>query len=147
MQCVRPTSRALSGAISTLTLAALASAQSSPFAVSSTNVRNNKNGLLFYGVNGRAALPYQSGTLCVKTSIKRTPSTNSGGTPAPVNDCSGVFPIDMNAFAVGLLGGSPLPALQVPGTVVDTQWWGRDPGFSPPNNTTLSDGLEYTVCP
>jgi hypothetical protein len=119
----------------------------SGFNVSAVNIRNNKNGLLFYGVSGQAALPFQGGTLCVKAQVRRTPSVNSGGTPAPANDCSGVFSIDMMLFSVGGLGGNPLAALTVPGTIVDTQWWGRDPGFVPPFNTTLSDALEYRVCP
>ena len=119
----------------------------SGFVVSSTNVRNNKSGLLFYGVSGRASTPYQGGTLCVQPQIKRTGAVNSGGTPAPANDCSGVYAIDMNAFAVSAGPPVPLPALAVPGTLVDCQFWGRDPGFPPPNNTTLSDALEYTVQP
>jgi len=114
------------------------------FIVSATNVINNKNGLAFYSINGQAAAPFQAGTLCVATPIKRTPAVNSGGNPPP-NDCSGVYAIDMNTFALGGLGGAPLLELQFPGTRVNLQFWGRDPGFAAPDNTTLSDAIEYTV--
>ena len=119
----------------------------SGFAVAAAQLLNNKNGLLFHGVNGRASIPFQGGTLCVGAPVRRTPGLSSGGTPAPTNDCSGYYSIDMNAFASGSLGGNPQPALLVAGTVVDCQWWGRDPGFGAPDNTQLSDGLEYTVAP
>jgi hypothetical protein len=109
-------------------------------------VLNNKNGLLFYGVSGPQSVPFQGGTLCVQAPIKRTPSVNSGGNPPP-NDCSGLFAIDLNAFATGNLGGTPLAALQEPGTGVVCQWWGRDPGFTAPDNTTLSNALSYVVAP
>jgi len=118
----------------------------SGFVVSATQVLNNKSGLLFYGTSGRGGAAFQGGTLCVSTPIKRTPAVTSGGNPPP-NDCSGVLSIDMNAFAVGALGGTPLAALSSVGTTIYCQWWGRDPGFVAPNNTTLSGGLEYVVCP
>ena len=118
----------------------------SGFVVNATNMINNKSCLLFYGTTGQAAIPFQAGTLCVAAPVKRTPATVTGGNPPP-NDCSGQPWIDMNLFAVGGLGGTPLPALTIAGTVVNCQWWGRDPGFVAPDNTQLTNGLEYTVCP
>jgi hypothetical protein len=119
----------------------------SGYVISCSNVRNQKSGLLFYGVNGPQAMPFQGGTHCVALPTKRSPSVSSNGNALPANDCSGVYTIDFSAYAHGLLGGNPpLAALTVAGTTVNCQWWGRDPGFPAPNNTTLSNGLQFTVC-
>jgi hypothetical protein len=116
----------------------------SGFKVMCRDVIGHRVGLLCYGTQGRDALPFQGGTLCVKAPLQRTPPVSSHGEPpSPLAPCTGRWSIDMNAFAQGLLGGHPAPELGVPGTVVDCQWWGRDGQAS--FGTSLSDALEYTV--
>ena len=110
------------------------------FVINSANILNAKSGLLFYSKTGSQAVPFQGGTLCVRAPIKRTPAVNSGGVPPGL--CNGVLSIDFNAFIA--TGGDP--GLQVPGQGVWCQWWSRDPGFPAPNNTSLTNALNFTIC-
>lgn len=131
----------------TLGCVAQISAQGTPsvsspgsFRVTARNVRNLQNGMLLYGTSGRAATPWLGGTLCVQPPLRRTPLVNSGGSPAPANDCSGVLVRDFNAVAASGVD----PAL-FPGQHVRAQFYSRDPGAS--HNVNLSDAVEFYLEP
>jgi hypothetical protein len=114
------------------------STASSGFLVSSDQVRNQTFGLAFYATHGRAWLPFQGGILCMQGPWQRTPLVSSGGSPAPAQDCTGVWSTDLNTR---LDAQPPLPG----GTVVQVQWYGRDPGS--PRPVSLSNALEVTLQP
>jgi len=114
----------------------------SGFTIEATDVPNQTLGLLFYGFAGQAAVPFGSGTLCVAASHNRAPLLHSGGWPPAVDDCSGSFSFDMNAFAAGAAGGNPAAALTQVGQQVNVQVLGRDAG-----SVFLTDAIEYVVGP
>lgn len=122
------------------------------FTISADNLNNNRVGMLLYSSSGRASIPFQGGLLCIASPLSRSPAANTGGTPLPTLDCSGTWSIDYNAMIWNKYGlpsadvTNP-PAFLVPGTSIQCQWWGRDPGFPAPNNSMLSDGLEFTLSP
>lgn len=66
------------------------------------------------------------------------------GSTTPADDCSGVFELDLNAFARSPLAS---PALLVVGATVCAQYWGRDAGFAAPNAVMLSNAVRYDVQP
>lgn len=120
--------------------------QNAGFLVGCSDVPNNKFGLFFYGFGGRQAVPFGGGTFCMLTPVVRTPVMNAGGNPVSVNDCSGAFSLDFNAYSKGLLGVAPHPALNIVGQRVAVQCWGRDPQGAVAT-TFLSDALEFVVGP
>jgi len=121
-------------------------AASGGFTLSSGRARNREVGLLLHSTSGRSEVRFSGGVLCVRAPIDRSIALYSGGSQTG-DDCSGVFSIDMNAFAAGALGGTPSASLSLVGSAVTAQFWGRDPGFAAPRDTSLSAGIEYVVGP
>ncbi len=112
----------------------------SGFPISVANLRNQQNGMLLYGTSGRAEIPWLGGLLCVKPPLRRTPLSNSGGSPAPANNCSGSLGLDFNTWAQATAD----PALFA-GQHVRAQYYSRDPGA--PANLNLSDAIEFYLEP
>ena len=110
----------------------------SPLVVTAQGVVNQKNGLWFYGTNGRAASPFLGGTLCVLPPLVRTPFQSSGGNPPP-DDCSGAYALDFSALA-------PADPNLAPGDAVHAQYWFRDPAHPDGTGAGLSDAVEFELC-
>jgi hypothetical protein len=107
------------------------------FAIGVSNVLNKKSGLLLYSTTGAANIPFQGGTLCLATPLKRTPAQNSGGNSGSP-DCSGSYSFDFNAFTQSHVNPSLLPGVQV-----WAQFYSRDPGD--PFTVGLSDAVTFTI--
>jgi hypothetical protein len=122
---------------------ALASATSG-FTLTVANVEGQRAGLIYYGVTGRAALPWGVGgtsLTCVKVPSQRmSASASSGGTAGA---CDGVLSEDWRAFVAThpSATGNPLQA----GVQVNAQGWFRDPPAV--KSTNLSNALEFVVLP
>jgi hypothetical protein len=110
------------------------------FTISVANTRNQHKGILFYGTNGSNAVPWLGGTLCVHAPLHRTPLQNAGGTPLPINDCSGTFAFDFNAWTA-----SGVDASLFAGQRVRAQYYSRDPGSSAQVNVT--DAVDFLLEP
>jgi lysozyme family protein len=116
---------------------------SSGFVLTVSSVEGQKQGILFYGVSGQAAVPWGLGSssfLCVKTPTQRMGTQNAGGT---LDRCDGVLAIDWSAFIAAnpTSLGTPFSV----GDVVQAQGWFRDPPA--PKTTSLSNAIEFTLCP
>lgn len=139
--CTAGTSSA--GCVATMSATGVPDANAgSGFTLRASGVEGQRQGLVFYGLSGRAAFAWgtTSSFLCVKSPLQRTFPQSSGGAAGA---CNGQLATDWNQFSATYPGalGAPFSG----GEVVQAQAWFRDP----PNakTTSLSDALEFVVQP
>ena len=141
--CTAGTSAA--GCQATVTGTGVASATAtSGFDLLATGAQGAKDGLFFFGANGRQANPWGSGTSyqCVTPPVSRTGLLTGTGTPG---NCDGSFSVDLNALWCPTC---PKPAKNPgAGAVVQAQLWYRDPQNTSNQTTSLSDATEFVVQP
>jgi len=117
-------------------------AATSGFTLDVAGVDGQKQGLIFYGLSGRTALAWglSSSFFCVKQPTQRTPLQSTGGT---IGACNGSLSIDWLAYVAANPGalGAPFQA----GDTLQAQAWYRDPPS--PKTTSLSDAVEFALCP
>jgi len=106
------------------------------FRVTAANVLSNGTGMLFWG-HGPNNVPFKGGVLCIAPPLIRTVLQDSGGNPPPP-DCSGSYSFH---FSQAYMASKSIAA----GTQLYAQYWSRDPGFTPPENVGLTEGLEFLV--
>ena len=106
------------------------------YAVVATEIQGFKNGLLIYGINGKAVIPISNGTLCMAPPIGRgTIMSSLGSSPLA---CDGQYQQIIND------GGLRGPNLdRGPGTQNWLQFWGRDICAGPPC-VLMSDAVVVT---
>lgn len=106
-----------------------------PFLITADLVVENMTGILFYG-HGQNNVPFQGGTLCAASPIKRLPPQNSGG----LLPCDGSYSVDFNAKIQD--GSDPVLAS---GAQVNAQFWFRDTASS--FGSGLTNALDFVIQP
>jgi hypothetical protein len=128
-----------------LSSAGLASATAtSGFELLASGVEGAKDGLFFFGTNGRQANPWGNGTSyqCVVPPVKRAGVLAGTGS---IGACDGAFAQDLNALWCSTC---PKPGHNPGGgAIVQAQLWYRDPLSTSNQTTSLSDALEFVVAP
>jgi hypothetical protein len=112
------------------------------FIVYTTGLEGNKDGIFFYGQNGRQAAPWGNGSSfqCVSPPVKRSPLRNGTGT---TGQCDGWAQNDMNAtWCPTCPKNSPIV-----GQKLQIQFWYRDPQNTSNQTTSLTNALEVDICP
>ena len=111
------------------------------FTLSATGVAGDKDGLFFAGTNGQQANGWGNGTSfqCVIPPVKRYGLLGKTGTAGL---CDGTFSQELN----GLWQANPSKNPGA-GAVVQAQCWYRDPANTSNQTTSLTDAIEFTVCP
>ena len=104
-------------------------------------MEGQKDGLFFFGANGRQVAPWGNGTSiqCVVPPVKRGGLLLGAGTPGA---CDGAFAQDLNARWTAKPGQNPGA-----GAIVQAQLWYRDSQNTSNQTTSLSDGIEFCVAP
>jgi len=115
--------------------------QGHPYRVKSWDILPKVPGMLFYGTNGAASVPFAGGFNCIQQPLRPTQMelTKMNGMPLP---CNGQFIFDFNAW---IASGND-PSLTA-GQDVWMQYWYRDPTGMPGSNIGLTDGIYVSICP
>ncbi len=124
-----------------------ASGAGTPCVLTCSAMEENRNGLMFFGLNEiNPALPWAPAStsfLCVKSPTSRTtPGTSTVGTN-PGDPCEGALTLNFSAW----IAANPvhIGAPHFSGQVVYCQEWYRDPPAA--KATSLSNGLALTFAP
>jgi hypothetical protein len=114
------------------------------FSVTASGVEGKKDGLFFFGTNGRQANPWGSSSSfqCVAPPVLRAGIMSGAGTNG---SCDGSFSVDFNAYWCPTCP-SPQKNPGV-GAMVQLQLWYRDPLSASNQTTAMSGAIEFIVCP
>jgi hypothetical protein len=134
-----------SGCMADLSAAGVASASAATgFGLVATDVEGGKDGLFFFGANGRQSNVWGNGSSfqCIVPPVTRAGILAGTGTNGL---CDGLFSQDLNAL---WCPSCPRPQKNPgAGAIVQTQLWYRDPFNTSNQTTSLSNAIEFWVEP